>query len=435
MIGLFISKGRNEGTCFLLKNSEERYVLGSDKSLSLSLSDAGISSRHAEIYFESDKWWIKDLASTNGTFVNGLPISRPTEVIPRDKIVVGKVEMQVVERKDTKEGSKKKKNSETLTVPFDPRASILGTCKSTEGVIEFINKVASLECTILLEGETGTGKEIVARAIHALGTRSQKRFVAINCGAIPDNLIESELFGHEKGAFTGADKRHVGHFEDASGGTLFLDEIGDLPLSAQTKLLRVLESKQIRRLGGEHELSVNVRVLAASHKNLSTLAESGEFRKDLLHRLKVIHFKMPSLKERKQDIPVLVKHFLNILSIDMGKNLYSISPAALDKLAQHTWPGNIRELKNVIEAAMVNAPTSTIQISDLQITENRVDSGLSDLKKDKPFLSIEEFEKEKIAAHIRDAIAQAGGNKKKAAELLGISRAAFYEKIKKYGIE
>ncbi|MBI2520343.1 MAG: sigma-54-dependent Fis family transcriptional regulator [Bdellovibrio sp.] len=347
MIGLFISKGRIEGTCFLLKSSEAKYVIGSEKSLSLHLSDPGISSRHAEVYLENDKWWIKDLGSTNGTFINGLPISRPTEVIPRDKIVIGKVEIQVVERKDANEETKKKKNSETLTVPFDPRASILGTSKLTEGVIEFINKVAPLDCTVLLEGDTGTGKEIIARAIHTLSARCDKRFIAINCGAIPDNLIESELFGHEKGAFTGAEKRHIGHFEDASGGTLFLDEIGDLPLSAQTKLLRVLESKQIRRLGGEHEVSVNVRVLAASHKNLSTLAENDGFRKDLLHRLKVIHFKVPSLKERKQDIPILVKHYLNVLSIDMGKKPFTISPEAMECLNHHTWPGNIRELKNV----------------------------------------------------------------------------------------
>ncbi|MBI2521125.1 MAG: sigma 54-interacting transcriptional regulator [Bdellovibrio sp.] len=435
MIGLFVSKGSNEGTCFLLKSSEGRYVLGSDKSLSLHLPDPGISSHHAEVYFENDKWWIKDLDSTNGTFVGGLPISRPTEIIPRDKIVIGKVEMQVVERKDGNEVPRKKKNSETLTVPFDPHASILGTSKTTEGMIEFINKVAPLDCTILLEGETGTGKEIVARAIHTLSPRCSKRFVPINCGAIPDNLIESELFGHEKGAFTGADKRHIGHFEDANGGTLFLDEIGDLPLSAQTKLLRVLESKQIRRLGGEHELSVNVRVLAASHKSLSDLAESGDFRKDLLHRLKVIHFKIPSLKERKQDIPVLAKHFINVLSIDMGKKPYTISPEALDCLSQYAWPGNIRELKNVIEAAIVNAPSSIIQVADLQLTEKHVDSPTGRQSGNDSFLSIEEFEKEKISAHIRQAIAKAGGNKKKAAELLGISRAAFYEKIKKYGIE
>lgn len=432
MIGLFISKGRIEGTCFLLKSSEAKYVIGSEKSLSLHLSDPGISSRHAEVYLENDKWWIKDLGSTNGTFINGLPISRPTEVIPRDKIVIGKVEIQVVERKDANEETKKKKNSETLTVPFDPRASILGTSKLTEGVIEFINKVAPLDCTVLLEGDTGTGKEIIARAIHTLSARCDKRFIAINCGAIPDNLIESELFGHEKGAFTGAEKRHIGHFEDASGGTLFLDEIGDLPLSAQTKLLRVLESKQIRRLGGEHEVSVNVRVLAASHKNLSTLAENDGFRKDLLHRLKVIHFKVPSLKERKQDIPILVKHYLNVLSIDMGKKPFTISPEAMECLNHHTWPGNIRELKNVIEAAIVNAPTSTIQIADLNLTENSPSSSTAN---GESFLSINEFEKEKISAHIRDAIVKAGGNKKKAAELLGISRAAFYEKMKKYGIE
>jgi two-component system response regulator HydG len=299
--------------------------------------------------------------------------------------------------------------------------------KDSQIVYKLIEDVAPTDATVLIQGESGTGKELVARAIHRQSPRKNKPFVVINCSAYPATLLESELFGHEKGAFTGAIRLKSGRFEQAHGGTVFLDEIGEIPPSSQIKLLRVLQSQKFERLGGEQTLSVNARVLAATNKNLVEEVKNGKFREDLFYRLNVIPIDLPPLRKRGNDIPLLARHFLGRFAGEQSKTIQGLSSEAMRLLLDYNWPGNVRELENTIEHATVLTKGTHIDITDLPpLLRN---AGINDNNR-MPSTTILENEKKLL----QEVLEECGWNKKEAAVRLGISRSTLYGKLKKYQI-
>jgi len=285
-----------------------------------------------------------------------------------------------------------------------------------------VETVAPTDATVLITGESGTGKELVARAIHSGSTRRFHPLVVIHCGALTETLLESELFGHEKGAFTGAQYRKKGKFEIAEGGTVFLDEIGDISLKTQTDLLRVLQEREIVRVGGNQTIKVDFRCVAATNRNLEQLIEEGKFRPDLYYRLNVFHIELPPLRERREDIPLLVNHFVQKFSREMNKKITRVSPASMAVLQQQQWPGNIRELENAVERAMVVAQEPELREADFTL-KTRNGTAISEVR------SLDEVEK----GHILRVLEECGGNQTRAAEVLGIDRVTLHHKLKKYG--
>jgi formate hydrogenlyase transcriptional activator len=249
---------------------------------------------------------------------------------------------------------------------------IVGTSTVLQAVLDNVSKVARTDSTVLITGETGTGKELIARAIHKRSNRSARAFVSVNCAAIPPSLIASELFGHEKGAFTGATQRRLGRFELADGGTIFLDEIGDLPLDTQLTLLRVLQEREFERVGGTRSISVDVRVITASNRDLEVAMGDGEFRSDLFYRLNVFPIDLPPLRERREDIPLLVEYFIDRYAIKNGKEIHSINKRSLDLLQSYSWPGNIRELQNVVERAVIICDGETFSVDESWLSRETV---------------------------------------------------------------
>jgi two-component system, NtrC family, response regulator AtoC len=288
---------------------------------------------------------------------------------------------------------------------------------------------------VLVGGESGTGKELVARALHRLSPRKDAPFIAVNCGAIPGTLLESELFGHRKGAFTDANRDRKGLFEEAHGGTLFLDEIGELPLALQVKLLRVLQEEEIRRLGDTQDVKVDVRVVAATARDLAGEVARGAFREDLYYRLNVLNLQLPALRERREDIPLLINHFVERMNARMGLAITGISAEALRLCMEHDWPGNVRELENTVERAMVLSETAQIEADSLP---DRVRFGRRPATAPAPEegddLSIKRASRRTEESLIRRALAKTGGNRTRAAELLEISHRALLYKIKEYGV-
>ncbi len=311
--------------------------------------------------------------------------------------------------------------NETLMEEYG-RGEIIGDSPAIKKVLEIINLAAPGDSTVLITGASGTGKELAARALHSLSPRKDSRLVAVNCAAIPENLLESELFGHEKGAFTGADRRKMGRFELADGGTLFLDEIGDMPLTMQAKLLRVLEDKRIERLGSEESITVDVRLITATNKDIKKLIEEEKFREDLYYRLGVVIIEMPGLNERPGDILLLAEKFLKDLSAKLGRKISGFSAEAASMLVSYGWPGNVRELQNVIERAVVLSREEVItprELPGLLGGPPNVDQNLE---------KIADVEK----AHIRKILEINGWNIGKSAEVLGIHRNTLRVKIKEY---
>ncbi|MFB3816625.1 MAG: sigma-54-dependent transcriptional regulator [Candidatus Methylomirabilales bacterium] len=293
-----------------------------------------------------------------------------------------------------------------------------------EAVFQLAQSAARSHSTVLILGESGTGKELLARAIHAESPRRTGPFIAMSCAALTESLLESELFGYEKGAFTGAGNGARGKFELAAGGTLFLDEIGDISPKLQMDLLRVLDTREFRRVGGEQLLKANVRVIAATNKDLKKQAEAGKFREDLYYRLNVISIVLPPLRERKEDIPILVEHFLAHFQQEMGKTLEGVSAEALEMLMECDWPGNVRELRNVVERGAVMAKGPILTPLDLDIPRNMAGTV------PEPGDSLREVERK----HIASTLKQHGWNISRSAKALGIDRVTLYNKIKRYGI-
>jgi len=294
-------------------------------------------------------------------------------------------------------------------------------------VCRTVEKVAPADATVLVLGESGTGKELIARSVHSLSGRSDARFVAINCAAIPENLLESELFGYEKGAFTGAAKQTPGKFELANGGTLFLDEVGDMPLPLQAKLLRFLQERTIERVGGRQEIPVDVRVICATHKDLPQLARDNEFREDLYYRISEITIRIPPLREREGDALLLARLFLEKFSRQMGKTQHRFSKDSLAAIEAYPWPGNVRELENRVKRAVIMAEHKQISVSDLEL------GGAGD--DDVRTFNLREIREQAERQAIVRAMGHVGGKISQASELLGVSRPTMYDLIKKYNLK
>jgi len=320
------------------------------------------------------------------------------------------------------------------TYTFD---NIIAKSEAMRSVVEMVSKVAAYDTTVLVTGESGTGKELVARSLHFNSPRSKNLFIPINCGGIPENLLESELFGHVKGAFTGADRNKIGLCEKADKGTLFLDEIGELPLSLQVKLLRLLQDNEIKPVGSSETRIIDIRVVAATAKNLAEEVGRGNFREDLFYRLNVLHIFIPPLRERTEDIPYLCRAFIDKFNKKLNQNVIDVTPAALSCLMRHTWPGNIRELENAIERAVALAESRMIEPENLPpgvgspaiLGANGGDINLSEE------FSIKVVQKKIERLLIEKALKQTGGNRTRASKLLEISHPSLLAKIKEYGIE
>ena len=302
--------------------------------------------------------------------------------------------------------------------------NMIGQSKAMQEIFDLIQKIAPIDSTVLITGETGTGKSLAAKAIHTNSPRSEGPFVVVNCGALPENLLESELFGYQKGAFTDAKTTKKGRLELAHGGTLFLDEIGEISMRMQIDLLRVLEDKVFYRLGGTQPIEADFRVIAATNKNLEEAVKKGEFREDLYYRLNVISFRMPPLRERKEDIPLLAEHFLHRFAQELNKPVDRISREAIDQMMLYDWPGNVRELENAIERAVVVCKGRTIMPEDLPIFPHKE----SEPSHGKSLMEVEK-------AHIIKILNENKWNISKSSQILGIDRSTLYNKIKRYGIK
>jgi DNA-binding NtrC family response regulator len=397
--------------------------IGKDDENQLVLDDHFVSSFHAVLARTPRGFWLKDLGSTNGTFINGAKV-REGEVELGAHVRVGESELVLEVVPGAKEGGDE---------GFE---GIIGRDPSIRQLFELIGRVAPSGVAVTIFGETGTGKELVARAIHARSQRRDKPFVPVNCAAITKELIESELFGHEKGAFTGADRLRLGAFEEANGGTLFLDEIGELSLDLQAKLLRALESGEIRRVGSSKPIHVDARIVAATHQDLLGLAKRGKFREDLYYRLCVFPLTLPPLRRRLADLALLTDHFVKRFS--PTNTLVTVSSAARTKLAQHPFSGNIRELRNVVHRALLLREGPIIEenqiVFDASTAESDVNqgsgSGVSERADDDEYLYLPDQTLEQLETEIMlRCVRRHGGQKSPAAKELGISRSTLSKRL------
>jgi two-component system response regulator AtoC len=312
-----------------------------------------------------------------------------------------------------------------------PNTEIIGATPKMVDIYKKVAKVARIEAPVLVAGESGSGKELVARALHANSPRSSAPFIVINCGALPETLLESELYGHERGSFTGATGSRKGLLESASGGTVFLDEISESSLSFQVKLLRVIQEREIRKVGSNETIRVDIRLIAATNRDLREMVRTNRFREDLFHRLNVFTIALPPLRERTQDIPLLVSYFLKIFTEKHGKTV-RLAAEALDAMKRYSWPGNVRELRNMLERAVTFNDTGVIQLEDLEFGDDVPGSvPVARPQKVSVGTSLDQMEKD----HIIRVLKETGGNKKKAAEILGIERRTLYNKAKRLGID
>jgi len=335
-ISLAVTEGADVGLQKTFDKSTIR--IGADPLSDIVLTDQTVSRMHAEIRARGDLFELADMESTNGTFVDGSRVSL-IELPSGAEFQVGRTKMRV------------ETITEQIPIPVTDRTrygGIIGQSKALREIFSILDRVAPSELSVVIEGETGTGKELIAAAIHEHSARDKKPFVVFDCSAFPATLLESELFGHEKGAFSGATQRHRGVFERADGGTIFFDELGEMDIEFQAKFLRVLETGDVRRVGGESTFHVDVRVVAATNRNLLREVEQGNFREDLYYRFAVIQVRLPSLAKRAEDIPLLAEHFLQDVEARMGKRDLQIPFRTMEKLKRYKWPGNVRELKNYV---------------------------------------------------------------------------------------
>jgi two-component system response regulator HydG len=340
-------------------------------------------------------------------------------------------ELKIVINRATEHNRLKKENEylkERLGRKFDSQ-NMIGRSTLMNRLLETVEQVAATEATVLITGESGTGKEMIANAIHHNSLRKRAPFIKINCAALAESLLESELFGHEKGAFTGADKRREGKFRQADGGSIFLDEVSEMSAAMQVKLLRVLQEREITRVGGAEVIAVNVRVIAASNKDLKKEMEQKRFREDLFYRLNVVALNAPALSDRKEDIPLLAQHFLQMFAAKNKKNIKGFTPQSMEKLVKYAWPGNVRELMNAVERAVVLSRAEYIDADELELlmADNQIAGGNDQLRLPEN-MPLDEVEKRSIL----EAVNACGGNKSEAARRLGITRKTLRKKLDKY---
>jgi transcriptional regulator with PAS, ATPase and Fis domain len=399
---------------------ETPLCIGTEAGVDIQLGDPHVSRRHAEIARTEDGVTLRDLGSRNGTHVEGMAIK---EVRLRNGaiITVGTTHLRYVTEMPAL--SPRQPTAPPIATDTPPRfGEAVGHSEAMRHVFALLTRLAPTELTVLFIGSTGSGKDVLARSVHAASTRSARPFVVFDCGAAAPSLIESELFGHERGAFTGASADRQGAFERAHGGTLFLDEVGELSLDLQPKLLRALEARTVRRVGGSREIPVDVRILAATNRNLEEEVRHGRFREDLFFRLSAAVVSVPALRSRLEDLPLLVAAIL-----DEGGYALDISRDTLDVLESYDWPGNVRELRNVILGAAALAESRILEPRDLIFFRPRRKDPTID-KLPLAGRSLESIEKAAIAQTLRHC----EGNKAKAAKALGIAPSTLYEKIKKY---
>jgi len=409
-----VTAGRDEGKEVMVHDPV--VTIGTLPESSLVLTDPTVSRRHAVVEETAAGYVLKDEGSTNGTFMNGVRV-REGYLSPGAVIRLGQTEMifsPIEERIEVPRSSR------------DHFGELLGATASMREVFGILERVSPADMTVLIQGETGTGKELAARAIHEHSRRAAAPFVVFDCGAAAPTLIESELFGHEKGAFTDAVKSRQGAFELADSGTLFLDEIGELAPALQPKLLRALDQREVKRVGAERSARVNVRVLAATNRDLEKEVKAGRFREDLYYRLSAVSIHIPPLRKRKEDIGLIAKRLLAGISEGADKKVIDLSPEAAAALAAYSWPGNVRELRNVLERASALSDGKRIEVRDLFLSQGKKTATLEGLSGK----TLEEIEKAAILATLRST----SGNKTEAAKQLGIAYSTLYEKMKKYGL-
>ncbi len=429
---LTVVGGHDQGRQLLI--DRERVTIGRSVICDLALSDKAVSGTHFEVVAAERGYLLRDLDSTNGTYVGELRV-REVWLRPGTVIRAGQTLLRF-------EGA-----SGTVEIALsreDRFGDMLGRSVKMRGIFALLQKVAPTDLTVLVTGESGTGKELVAKALHEASRRQGGPFVVQDCSAIPKDLIESTLFGHERGAFTGATERRKGSFEQAHGGTLFLDEIGELSLDLQPKLLRVLENREIKRVGGDRPIPVDVRVVAATNRDLRQMVNEGTFREDLYYRLSVVQVELPPLRERTEDIPLLVRHFLDAFAARMwpgeGRR-FEVAPEAMRRLQAQPWPGNVRELKNTVERAAALADEAVLQSSDLVPGAQRmpvvpvpgdathfVEEGIP-FKEAKQQV-LDAFE----AAYLRALLEQHKGNITRSAQAAGLTRYHLRELAKRHGL-
>ncbi len=410
-----VNKGRDEGKEMVLQTP--LVTIGTMPDSSLVLTDPTVSRRHASVEETSNGYVLRDLDSTNGTFLDGVRV-REGYIQAGSLIRLGQTEMVF---------SPLEERIENLRSSSNYFGDLIGSSSPMREVFGILERVAPTDITVLIEGETGTGKELAARAIHNSSRRATGPFVVFDCGAVAPNLIESELFGHEKGAFTDAVKSRQGALELADNGTLFLDEIGELATSLQPKLLRALDQREVRRVGAELAIKVNIRVVAATNRDLEKEVKTGRFREDLFYRLSAVRVHLPSLRMHREDIELIAGHLLAGISAEIGKKLTGLSPEASAALTAYPWPGNVRELRNVLGRAGALSDGNRIEAKDLFLSQGKKASTLEGLSGK----TLEEIEKAAIHATLQSV----SGNKTEAAKVLGIAYSTLYEKMKKYGMK
>jgi DNA-binding NtrC family response regulator len=412
------------------------------------IDDPAASRRQSIVRADDDGYLVSDLGSANGTYLNGARVLAPARLKSGDVITIGSTRLSFV-ADPAAEPHAEEPADDATRVREDVRAGavLLGECAAMEELFHLIEKASASPLPSLLEGETGTGKELVARAIHQGSRNAKGPFLPVNCAAVPENLLESELFGHRRGAFTGATGDHEGLFEAAQGGTVFLDEIGEMPLAMQPKVLRVLQEGELTRIGEIRPRKVDFRLVAATNRNLLQEVEQGTFRDDLYYRISAFPISIPSLRERRDDIPMLVETFLASAARRQGKRVGPVHAAALEALVAFDWPGNVRELQNEVQRAVALAASGEeIGLEHLSPKITGARAGGDDTADPRGAAdaapggaragagSLREARNAFEARFITEVLAQQGGSVQRAARVLGLTRAGLYKKIKEYGL-
>ena len=411
----------------------ELFTIGRQATNDLQILAAAVSRRHCAIRREDGQWRLRDAGSAHGTFVNGVPIDQ-RQLAHGDFLQVGTAAFVFLHESISGHGSVEPggalpAGTTQIGLPGDLDSALANATRNDHGLVgegpamaklrHFIDRVAGVDSTVLLRGESGTGKELVARALHLGGRRADGPFVEVNCATLSETLLESELFGHERGAFTGAVARKIGRFEAADGGTLFLDEVGEIPVLLQARLLRALQERRFERVGSSTPIEVDVRVIAATNRDLEAAIRDGDFREDLFYRLNVIHYGLPALRERREDIPLLARHFVRHHGMRLHRLNVGLDPDALRAMTAYDWPGNVREISNAIERAMVLGDGEMIRPEDLP--EEMLAAGGDELALSDYQTTINDTKRRLLAT----ALAEADGNAAEAARRLGLHPNSF----------
>ena len=414
-MSVVVTEGPDQGK--RCSSQSERLTIGTATDNDLALTDPAVSRYHLELGRAADKVSVRDVGSTNGTLAGSIALERGA-VPPGTTLKIGRTTLEV-------------SDGQTLELELHPGESfgpLKGRTDVMRRLMTRVAKVAKSDAAVLLNGESGTGKELLAQALHEQSPRAGKPFVTVDCGSLAPGLVASELFGHERGAFTGAERRHLGAFERADGGTLFLDEIGELPAALQSTLLGVLERKTFRRVGGTDQVTVDVRVVSATHRDLRAEVNAGTFRLDLFYRLAVVKLEVPALRQRADDIPLLVEHFLREAGHD-GPVEDLVSARAMESLKAHYWPGNVRELRNLVEATLAMGETPELESGAAAAASPSVLDERS--YKDARAAALAEFERR----YLGGLVERSKGNVSEAARLARMDRSHLIELLKKHQLK